>query len=73
MSKSSQELKALIYYNIRRGWYSQASQICESIPNKGRDPFSLYWQAITQGKNIFISLLLFHLLTKSFFFYSFPW
>ncbi|RYH01320.1 hypothetical protein EON65_48445 [archaeon] len=46
----SKDLKPQLYYYIRRGWYGQLAQTCEtSMSKKGKDPVTLFWHAFALG------------------------
>eukprot|EP01031_Cornospumella_fuschlensis_P039500 gene39500-48091_t len=46
----SKDLKPQLYYYIRRGWYGQLAQTCESVmAKKGKDPVTLFWHAFSLG------------------------
>ncbi len=46
----SKELKPVVYYLLRRGWYGQAIQACEAaMSKKGKEPVTLYWHAFSLG------------------------
>ena len=46
----SKENKSTIYYYIRRGWYGQLAQFCETaMTRKGKEPVTLFWHAFALG------------------------
>ena len=46
----SKDLKPVVYYLLRRGWYGQAASACEAaMTKKGKEPVSLYWHAFALG------------------------
>lgn len=45
----SKEVKPLIYYYARRGWYNQLTNFCEALRVKKQDPFNVFWKAFGQG------------------------
>lgn len=46
----SKELKASIYYFIRRRWYNQLVKCCDvSMAKKGKEPVTLFWHAFGLG------------------------
>ena len=46
----SKEFKPLVYYYIRRGWFTQQLKFCESIiSKKGKEPLVVFWKAFALG------------------------
>lgn len=46
----SKELKPQVYNYVRRGWYDQLINLCESVmAKKGKDPLALFWKAYGMG------------------------
>jgi len=44
----SKELKPLVHYYIRNGWYNQALKLCESsLQKKGKDNVATFWRAVS--------------------------
>lgn len=46
----SKELKAIVYYCIRRRWFNSAAGHCDAFMlKKGKEPTALFWKAFVTG------------------------
>lgn len=46
----SKELKAIVYYCIRRRWFNSAASHCDAFMlKKGKEPTALFWKAFAVG------------------------
>ena len=46
----SKEFKSLVYYYIRRQWYSTVIALCDDLmTKKGKEPTALFWKAFCTG------------------------